>query len=316
MEYHDYYQTLGVAKDADDQEIKKAYRRLARQYHPDVNSGDRVAEARFKEINEAYQVLSDPEKRARYDQLGSAYNRQGGGSGGFDWMEWARASGGSWSNTESRQRRVRVEEFDGATGYSDFFSTFFGGGAATGNRSRTSSTKPPIRGNDVELNVTISLEEAAQGTTREIRRGMSIKNAKIPAGAYDGLKIRLPHLGEQGFAGGENGDMYVVVSIEPHPIYELKNKHDLFVDVKIPLYTAVLGGSIRVNTLNAGEVKLKIFPGTQSGQRLRLSGKGLPKISEKGEYGDLYVRILIQVPADLTDEENALFERLRDLRPD
>jgi curved DNA-binding protein len=320
MEYHDYYKTLGVARDANEQEIKKAYRQLARQYHPDVNPGNKSAESRFKEINEAYQVLSDPEKRARYDQLGSAYHRwqSGGNSSGFDWTQWAQsASSGSWNSDASRQRRVRVEEFDGNSGgvFSDFFNSIFGNEAPPRGRT-TTSTKPPIRGSDVEVTLTISLEEACTGTTREIKRGMRRLEAKIPPGAYEGLKIKLANQGEQGFAGGEHGDLYVIVSIEPHSIYELKNQYDLYVDVKVPLYTAVLGGSVRVPTLQAGEVKLKIFPGTQSGQRIRLTGKGMPKLKERGEQGDLYVRILVQVPNDLTDEERQLFEQLRDLRPE
>lgn len=315
MEYRDYYQVLGISRTATEQEIKRAYRKLARQYHPDLNQGDKQAEVHFKELNEAYEVLSDPEKRSRYDQLGSSYQQWQhlGGTGNFDWSRWAANSA---SNASSRQRTSRVQYDTSGSGgiFSDFFNSIFGD---SGGRSRNeTSTKKPIRGRDIEVEVSITLEEAYHGTTRQIDHGSRSNQftANIPRGARDGTKVRFSSQGKSGFAGGERGDLYIVVSVQDHPIFE-RDGDDLYMDLKLNLYTPVLGGDVRIPTLK-GDVKLKIPPGTQSGQRIRLKNKGMPQLRNPERYGDLYVRPLIQIPSDLTDEEIDLFEQLRELRPD
>ncbi|PJF30790.1 MAG: molecular chaperone DnaJ [Candidatus Thermofonsia Clade 1 bacterium] len=288
----DYYKILGVSRSASAEEIKKAYRNLARRYHPDRNPNNKEAEARFKQINEAYEVLSDAEKRARYDQLGRHYHQWRSGQG-VDWSDIG-GTGGSFSG------------FGGEGSFADFLASIFGGG-------RTRETyRQPIRGQDVEMPIELTLEEAYSGTERTITRGNRRRTVRIPAGTRDGMRVRVEGEGEAGYAGGPNGDLYLVVSIKPHPLFEWRDD-DLYTDLKLPLYTAVLGGEASVPTLN-GEVKLRIPPGTQSGKLFRISGRGMPRLKQPGEYGNLYARVLIQVPTDLTGEELALFEKLASLR--
>jgi curved DNA-binding protein len=295
MEYQDYYKTLGVNRGADDKEIKKAYRDLARKYHPDKNPGSKESEARFKQINEAYEVLSDPEKRKKYDQLGSNYQRwqQSGGRGDMDWGEYASGGAGYGANGDS---------------FSEFFSTIFGSGFGR----QTTRDKAPIKGQDLEQPVEITLEEAYQGTERVINRGGKKRTVRIPRGVKDGKKIRVAGEGYTGFAGGQAGDLYLVVTIKPHPQFE-RREDDLYTDLKVDLYKAILGGEVVVPTL-AGDVKLKIQPGTQSGRTIRLNGRGMPTLGEAEQFGDLFARVLVQVPSSLTDEERHLFEKLAALR--
>lgn len=318
MEYRDYYQILDVPRTANEQEIKRAYRKLARQYHPDLNQGDRNAEARFKELNEAYEVLSDAEKRARYDQLGSSYQQwqHMGGSGNFDWSRWASNSAGSPNGMNQRSSRVQYDTTGSGGIFSEFFNSIFGDSNNTSRtRSSESSTKKPIRGRDIEVDVSITLEEAYHGTTRQIDHGNRSNQftANIPRGSRNGTKVRFAGQGKSGFAGGEQGDLYIVVSMQDHPIFE-RDGDDLYMDLKLSLYTPILGGEVRIPTLK-GDVKLKIPPGTQSGQRIRLKNKGMPQLRNPDRYGDLYVRPLIQIPTDLSYEELELFEQLRELRP-
>lgn len=302
MEYRDYYRTLGVPRNATEKEIKRAYRDLARRYHPDLNPGDKDAENRFKEINEAYEVLSDRDKRARYDQLGPNWQR----SVGFDWGRWA-----SSGSSNRRSSRVQYDSEGSGSIFSDFFNAVFGDG---GRSSHTRSQKKPIRGRDVEVTVTISLEEAYRGTTRKISNGDRRHQftAHIPPGARDGTKVRFAAQGKSGFAGGEHGDLYIIVAVDEHPIFE-RDGDDLYMDLKVDLFTAVLGGEIRVPVLN-GDIMLRIPPGTQSGQRIRLQDKGMPYLRNPNQRGDLYVRPLIQIPTELKEPEIELFERLRSLR--
>lgn len=312
MDYKDYYKTLGVARDADEKQIKQAYRQLARQYHPDLNPNDEVSANKFKEVNEAYEVLSDTDKRKRYDQLGS--NFQGFGGGGFDWANWA--SNSSSTANARRSHGTRIEYDSGSGGFSDFFTSIFGDmgrGSGSPGASTTSGSKRPIRGHDTELEVSIGLEEAYHGTTRQITRGSQQFTAHIPQGARQGTKVRFADQGERGFAGGQRGDLYLVINVDEHPVFS-RDGDDLQMELKVPLYDAVLGGEVRVSTL-AGDVMLRVPPGTQSGQRIRLNNKGMPQIRNKDKYGDLYVKILVQIPSPLTDEELELFEQLRDLRP-
>lgn len=300
----DYYKILGVPRTATEKDIKRAYRDLARQHHPDLNPGDEEAENRFKQINEAYEVLSDPEKRTRYDEYGQFWKTRGAPAGGVDWSRWA-SSFGSGSNSRRTSNGSNSGGF-----FSEIFNVLFG---QESPRAETRSTKTPIRGRDIEFMVNVTLEEAYQGTSRKItgERGYQF-TAHIPAGSREGTKIRFAAQGKPGFAGGVRGDLYVVVSVDEHPIFE-RDGDDLFIDLKIDLYTAVLGGEERIPTL-AGDVKLRVPPGTQSGQRIRLQNKGMPLLRDPNLYGDMYVRPMVQVPADLTDEERSLFERLRQIR--
>lgn len=311
MEFKDYYAILGVSPDASLEEIKSAYRKLALKYHPDRNPGDKSAEEKFKEINEAYQVLSDPKKRAQYDQMRAAYQRwrQSGMPGGqFDWSRWSTFPGG-----------VRVEFrdlddlFGGVGGFSDFFRTFFGFDPETlfgetwgpFGRSRTQTRGPRTRP-AFEHPITISLYEAYHGTTRRIEVNGRRLEVKIPPGARTGTKIRLSRA--LTLEDGTPADLYLVVNVAPDPNFEVQGD-DLHTEVDVDLYTALLGGEVRVPTLK-GDVYLRIPPGTQCGQVFRLKGRGMPKRNRPGEYGDMYVRVRVRIPTDLTPEERRTLEEI------
>jgi curved DNA-binding protein len=305
MEYRDYYQILGVDRNASNKDIQKAFRRLARQYHPDVNPGDKYAEERFKEISEAYEVLSDEKKRKKYDQLGHSYRQweqMGGKPGGFDWSRWTSGQPGGY--------RVEFTNADMSAGdlFSEFFRNIFGGGAGRQQRSARQS----IQGQNLEVTVQISLEDAYQGVMRSVQAGRRQLNVKIPAGARSGTRVRLRGQGEPGYAGGRPGDLDVIVQVLDHPLFR-RDGDDLHLDLKVPLYTAVLGGSIEVPTLGGGG-SLRIPAGTQSGQVFRLRGKGMPRLRQQDAFGDLYAHVLVQVPTDLTEKETALFRQLASLR--
>ncbi|MFP3853288.1 MAG: DnaJ C-terminal domain-containing protein [Anaerolineales bacterium] len=310
MEYKDYYKILGVDRDADQQEIKRAYRKLALQYHPDKNPDDSSAEERFKEINEAYEVLGDADKRAKYDQLGSSYRqweRRGGQPGDFDWSQWAGGRGAP--------EGVRVEFGDLGDifggGFSDFFNTVFGGArpGQTGFGGMPRGTAR-ARGRDLEQPVSISLEEAYQGTKRIIRRNGHDLEVDIPAGAKSGTKVRLSGQGEG--AAGRSGDLYLVVNVQPNDNFR-REGDDLHTDVEVDLYTAVLGGEVQVPTLS-GAVMLTIPPGSQPGQRFRLRGRGMPKLKNPSQHGDLYAHLKIHLPEKLSEKERALFQELAGLK--
>lgn len=303
MEFHDYYKLLGIPRDADEREIKQAYRKLARQYHPDLNN-DPQAEERFKKINEAYEVLSDGEKRRRYDNVDSTYRnwRRGGGQGDFDWSRWTH---------NPRSTQVETEATNGGM-FSDFFRSLFGEGVRRPNEGF--GGKEPIHGRDQEMEVTISLEEAYHGATRQISRpGGRSFTARIPRGARTGTKVRFENQGESGFAGGKAGSLYLNIIVNEHTIFERRDD-DLYMDIDVPLYTAVLGGDVRISTL-AGDVKLKIPAGTQSGKPIRLRNRGMPRLRDGDEQGDLYARVLVQIPTNLSDDERELFQHLAELRP-
>ena len=319
MDYKDYYQTLGVKRDADEKEIKRAFRRLARQHHPDVNPGDKQAEERFKEINEAYEVLSDPEKRRKYDQLGSEwahYQQAGGRPGDFDWSRWAADAPGA----QGQRVHVRYgtpedlqDLFGGASPFSDFFSQVFGmgGGAAPGGPAYQVR---PQRGQDYEQEVELSLQEAYHGATRALQKDGRRLEVKIPAGARTGTRVRMAGEGAPGAAGGTAGDLYLRVKVLPDPQLERRGD-DLHVTLPVDLYTAVLGGQVQVPTLS-GPVMLTIPAGTQNGRTFRLRGKGMPRLrqarlEQADQYGDLYARVDVQLPADLSPRQQELFEELR-----
>ncbi|MBN2470098.1 MAG: J domain-containing protein, partial [Anaerolineae bacterium] len=252
--YKDYYNVLGVGRSADQKEIKRAYRKLARQYHPDVNPGDKAAEDRFKNINEAYEVLGDEEKRKQYDRLGSQYQQwqQTGGQGSVPWEDLFRQAGG--------QQNVQYD-FNGADSFADILNAFFSGGMGgmRGGRQKPRQAAG-MRGRDIEQEVRISLQEAYHGTRRDFNRNGRRLSVAIPAGAKTGSRVRVASKGESGYNGGPPGDLYLVVTVADDPTYE-RSGDDLTREWPLDLYTAVLGGEVEVPTL-AGNVRLKVPPGT------------------------------------------------------
>ncbi|SIN74022.1 DnaJ C-terminal domain-containing protein [Halodesulfovibrio marinisediminis] len=298
VEYKDYYKILGVSKTAGKDEISRAFKKLARKYHPDLNSNNPEAEKKFKEANEAYEVLKDPEKRRMYDQLGPNW-QQGqhfGGAGGFQGQQF----GG----------------FQGGGDFSDFFETIFGGGGFQGAGGfqgfggQGGYANRPQRGRDVEASLSLTLEEAYHGgrksiTLSEAGGGTKALEVNIPAGIKDGARIRLSGQGDQGYAGGPAGDLYLKVTIAPHHRFTLDGLN-IILDLPLSPWEAALGTEVTVPTLD-GNVSLRIAPGTGSGRKLRLRGKGLGGTSNKG---DQFVRIKIVVPESATDKQKELWDEL------
>jgi DnaJ-class molecular chaperone len=302
VEYKDYYKTLGVPRGATDKEIKSAYRRLARKHHPDMNPGRRDAEARFKEINEAYEVLSDPDKRRRYEELGA------------DWSSYRSAQAPPWGHGGG-VKRGRVD-FGGMNvgdmgGFSDFFRTFFGDAAgwSSGETSGIEDVFNARPSADIEQEVELTLEEVLSGATRVARGGSSRRvEVKIPPGVRDGSRVRVAGEGAQ--ARGRAGDLYLRVKVRPHASFERQND-DLSTTIRIPLTTVVLGGEVDVVTLDGQRAGIKVPAGTPPGRVLRLRGHGLPRLGKRGERGDLLARLDIDLPTNLTRRERELFEELR-----
>jgi curved DNA-binding protein len=310
MEYKDYYKILGVDKSATEKDIKRAYRKLARQYHPDRNPNDKTAEDKFKEINEANEVLGNPQNRAKYDQLGQNYHRfrqMGGAPGGFDFSQWAAAGGPGGTY---RTANVSFDDlFGGSGGFSDFFRTIFGGGRSGHSQGPEGmfGRQAQAAGQDIEQRVEITLEEAYRGTERTLVQsdGSQIR-AKIPPGARTGSKIRLRGKGQPGPTGP--GDLFLLIRVTPHDTFK-RDGNNLTVKVPVDLVSAVLGGKVTVPTLD-GTVKLTIPPGTQGGRIFRLKGKGMPDLQRKGARGDLMAKVRIRVPENLGQEERRIFEEL------
>ena len=295
-EYKDYYEILGVTRTATPEEIRSAFRKKAREYHPDV-ARDKVQGAeKFKEVNEAYEVLSDPAKRAKYDQMGREVPGQGFG--------WQGAPGGAGAPD--------MEEFHfGGTGYSDFFEHLFGGIGGSGGFRGPSGRRMARRGSDIEGDLMVTLEEALRGATREVtlQRGegkTETYRVKIPSGVREGQRIRLPGKGESGRSGGGSGDLYLRVRLARHPDLRVEGS-DLFADLEVAPWEAVLGASVAVPTLE-GMVMLKVPAGSTAGQKLRLRGQGLPR--EDGSRGDLYALLEIAVPPEVSPGEKELWEKL------
>lgn len=304
-----YYDILGVSKTATDKEIKSAFRKLAKKFHPDQNQEDPKAEEKFKELNEAYEVLSDPQKRQLYDQFGTVTPGAGGVGNPF--------RGGNPFSTGGAGGEVDVGDL------SEMLETFFGGrtrrnggsrvdtGNFTGGASfgRTGFAMP---GEDLTQAVPITLQEAYTGTVRMITRedsGRTIR-ANIPAGAATGTRVRLTGEGGRGANGAANGDLYLTIEVQDDPQFT-RDGDNLTAEVKVDMFTAMLGGDAEVPTLGR-PLKLKIPAGTQSGRKFRLGGKGMPQLKQQDKFGDLYARILITVPENLTEEQRALVEGLRE----
>jgi curved DNA-binding protein len=318
VDFKDYYSTLGVSKSASDKEIKQAFRKLARKHHPDVNPGDKAAESRFKEINEAYEVLGDPEKRRKYDELGANWRMyEQAGAQGNPFAQGAPAGwnvnmGGGAGGYRTMTEEEMHEIFGNEDPFSDFFRTFFGGGGEARPRARRASRTS--KGRDIEHEVDLTLEEAFLGAMRRIsiKEGGHARSVdvRIPAGVKDGARVRAAGEGESGANGGAAGDLYLRIRIRPHSVFERRGA-DLHTRVAVPSTTAVLGGEAQVPTVN-GTVRLRIPETTQSGQVFRLKGHGMPTVG-KPERGDLYATVDVQLPRSLTAEQRTHYEALRKL---
>jgi len=309
-QFRDYYETLGVSKSATHDEIRTAFRKLARKYHPDTAEDKKTAEEKFKEINEAYEVLSDTEKRQKYDDYGANWERggfqppPGGGYGGGAGFPGGGAYGGYGDGVEF--------EF-GGTGFSDFFEQMFGARrSGAGMRGGPGFSNTPQRGSDIEADIMVTLEEAFHGSTRQIsfRRGdnpqVQTYTVKIPKGVREGQRIRLAGQGGEGISGGGQGDLFLRVKFQKHADFEIDGT-DLVTEMEVPAWKCVLGGDVEVRTLE-GRAKLHLPPGTQNGRKFRLSGKGLP--GKSGDRGNLIAAVAVTVPANLSVEEQKLWEQI------
>jgi len=322
MEFKDYYQVLGISKTASAAEIKKAYRKRARKYHPDVNPGNKSAETKFKELNEANEVLGNPDTRQKYDQLGANWRQYenmppgaGGAFGGFGAgpggdVRWGVNVGGGPGGRALSEDQVR--EMFGENPFSDFFQTFFAGGGHPAGSQRKPRKR---RGRDVEHEVELELEQAYHGVTQRysIRPadGGRARNVevRIPAGVTDGSRVRVSGEGEPGVAGGSGGDLYLRVRLKPHQVFECKGPN-LYVKTSVPVTTAVLGGEVDVPTLDGASLRLKIPTATQPGQVLRLKGKGMPGLGRRTTRGDFYATVQVTLPDRLSANAREHYEAL------
>jgi curved DNA-binding protein len=315
MEYKDYYRILGVDKDASPDEVRAAYRKLARKYHPDVNPNNKAAEERFKDINEAHEVLHDAEKRRKYDQLGAdwqRYQQMGGAADGFDWSQWF-SSGGGGAGGHTRTEYVDLNDLFGEGSFSDFFEYIFGGAAPRGDFAGSAQRSSlALDGRDIEQPVDISLEEAYSGTARVFQMGPRRIEVRIPAGVQTGSRVRVGGEGEAGRNSGQPGDLYLIITVREHPDYR-REGDDLRKTLPIDLYTLILGGEVLVDTFK-GRVSLKVPPETKAGQAFRLRGRGMPRLRNPDRYGDLYVEVEPIIPQNLSESERELYRRLSDMR--
>ena len=316
----DYYKTLGVTRGASEKDIKSAYRKLARKYHPDVNPGDKNAEERFKEIGEAYEVLSDPDKRRKYDQFGSAWQR-GPGAGGAPpgWSEvFRQAQRRSGTGTGRRGAPGTPIDFETAMGgdFGEFFEGLFGRGARPG----ASTATRPRAGQDLEQEISVTLEELFNGGSREFvidvpdasASGKMVRErieVKIPPGIEEGKRLRVAGKGHPSTNGGPRGDLYLRVRQRTHPQFERRG-NDLVVEVAVPVWVAALGGDVELRTL-AGSGTFTIPPETQNGRTFRLRGQGMPIYGGSGR-GDLLAKVKLVMPEKLTDSQKEIFRQLRD----
>lgn len=314
MDYKDYYKTLGVSKTASQDEIKKAYRKLAVKYHPDKNKGNKEAEDKFKEVNEANEVLSDPEKRKKYDELGEnwKYYQQSGDSGGFDWSQYA--GQGNQGYTRHSYEGDFGDPF-GNQGFSDFFETLFGGGRGFSSgtqKGRRGARRATLKGDDLNAELSITLEDAYKGAEKLFDlNGQSIK-LKIKPGISDGQVLKLSGKGNPGYNGGTAGDLMLKIHVLHDPLFERKG-NDLYTDLRVNLYSAVLGGKSSLRTFK-GTINVNIPRESQNGKVLRLKGMGMPVYGKAGQSGDLYAKIIIEIPTNLSVKEEKLFKELSEER--
>ncbi len=305
MDYKDYYKILGVDKGASQEEIKKAFRKLAVKYHPDKNSGDKKAEEKFKEINEANEVLGNAEKRKKYDELGAnwqSYQQHGGDSGNFDWSKWANRGGQRQYQTGSEG-----DEYFGSGGnFSDFFESIFGGGFSGGRTTQRSGRA--MHGQNMNAELELSLEDAYHGGTKQISLNGQKINMKIKPGIREGQVLRMKGKGGAGTKGQPNGDLMITMHIARHPKYEVK-ENDLYFDEPLDLFNAVIGGKLNIEIFGR-TIKMDIPAGTDSGKVFRLKGLGMPFFENPEKHGDAYARMMIHVPKHLSKEERDLFIQL------
>ncbi len=308
MDYHDYYKTLGVERSASEAEIKKAYRKLARQHHPDINPGNKAAETKFKEITEAYEVLSDKDKREKYDRFGrdwQRYQQGGGGAGGFDWGSYAGQGGSPFGGAA-----------DAGGDFSDFFETLFGGSGG-GRPAGRAGAGYRMDGQPIEHEVEVTLDEAFTGTQRTLQ--FSSPNGqprtitvKIPAGVDNGSRVRVAGEGAQGMGGGKRGDLFLVIKVLPYERFERRGD-DLETAVQTDLYTMLLGGTVRVPVMGGKTISLNVPANTPNGKKFRITGQGMPRLRAPETRGDLYVKLETLLPANLSTRERELVEELREL---
>ncbi len=311
MAYIDYYKILGVDKSASQDDIKKAFRKLARKYHPDLNPNDPSAKDKFQEINEANEVLSDPEKRKKYDEYGEHWKhadefeaqkrarQQAGSGGGFSGFGGGDENG-YWYSSDGQGFSG-----SGGEGFSDFFESMFGG------RARGGRSSAGFRGQDFNAELHLSLRDAAETHKQVLTVNGKNVRITIPAGVANGQVIKLKGYGGEGINGGPAGDLYITFVIPEDPVFK-RLGDDLYIDVSLNLYTAVLGGEQEVDTLN-GKVKLKVKPETQNGTKVRLKGKGFPVYKKEGQFGDLIVTYNVKTPTNLTDRQKELFRELQSM---
>ena len=314
--FQDYYAILGVPKTASEKEIRAAYRKLARQYHPDVNPGNKEAEEKFKQVNEAYEVLSDPEKRRKYDEVGPRWREyeraQAAGAGGPPpgWEGFAGAPGGARYEYRTVSPEDLEDLFGEASPFSDFYETLFGGAPRGGPRGRAAPR--PRRGRDVEQPIQVTLEEAFRGTQRVLSfqtpdgqpRRLEVT---IPPGVDSGSRVRVAGQGLPGAAGGPSGDLYLVIEVLPNPRFERRGD-DLFTKVSVPFSTLLLGGEARVPTLAGRQLALTVPPGTQDGRVFRLRGQGMPRLGQAERRGDLHAEVHVHLPERLSPRQRELIE--------
>lgn len=314
----DYYEVLGVGRGASEKEIRQAYRKLARKYHPDLNPNDKTAEARFKEIGEAYEVLSDAEKRAKYDRYGHDWQlreqqEEAARKAGFDPNSFQQGNGGFTWTWESGQPGGFGSTGRGFGGFSDILEEILQG--ASGGRAGWRTRTQPMRGQDVEHPLEVSLAEAYTGTTRILQmEGPENRRleVKIPAGVKDGSRVRIAGEGAPGMSGGPRGDLYLVITVRPDPLFERKGD-DLYVEVPVALSELMLGGEVHVPTPRGTKLALKVPPETQNGKLFRLGGQGMPRLQGAGR-GDLYAKVKAVLPTNLSPREKELFKELAKLR--
>ncbi len=313
MAYIDYYKVLGVDKSASQNDIKKAYRKLARKYHPDLNKEDASAKAKFQEINEANEVLSDPEKRKKYDEYGENWKhadqfeeqkrqRQQGG-GGFGGFGGFGGNGGEYYSSGGA-------DFGGEGGFSDFFEQMFGGRGGGGSR-RSRGAGGGFRGQDLNAELALSLRDASETHKQVLNVNGKQVRITIPAGVANGQVIKLKGYGGEGANGGPKGDLYITFVIADDPIFK-RVGDDLYVDAELDIYAAVLGGEVEVDTLK-GKVKLKVKPETQPGTKVRLKGQGFPVYKKDGQFGHLIVTYQVKIPTHLTERQKELFRELQSM---